>query len=70
MSREDWLEDSLTTEAEDPVLGKRVIVEKKTLAQGDTALDVGVMESVMLGCCILISRVEGGKMHLSGKGRD
>lgn len=43
MSREDWLEDSLTTETEDLVLGNRLIVEKKMLAQGDTALDVVVM---------------------------
>lgn len=43
MSREDWLEDSLTTEAEDLVLGNRLKVEKKILAQEDTILDVGVM---------------------------
>ena len=43
VSREDWLEDSLTTEAEDLVLGNRLKVKKKILAQGHAAPDVGVM---------------------------
>lgn len=43
MSREDWLEDSLTSEAEDLVLGNRLKVEKKILVQGDKTPDVDVM---------------------------
>lgn len=43
VSREDWLEDSLKSEAESLVQGNRLGVERKVLAQKETSLDLGVM---------------------------